>query len=63
MPNPERWHPKMESAVLHKENWRKSAEWFAITRDHAQLAADDVAVDLLFQQYCAGMDVEDEDGS
>ena len=47
-----RWHPRMDSPVLHLEHWRKSSQWFAISRAHAQLMIDDGPVDDIFRKDC-----------
>lgn len=60
---PERWDPIMDTPVMHLEHWRKSHEWFALSREHAQLAADDVAVEATFRKYCNGKDLEAADGT
>ena len=38
--------------MLHLEHWRKSSQWFAISRDHAQAMVDDSAVDDIFRKDC-----------
>lgn len=35
-----------------REHWRKSSQWFALTRKHAQLVLEDTHVLDLFQRYC-----------
>lgn len=32
-----RWEPAMESRLLQKAHWRKSNQWFLLTRKHAQV--------------------------
>lgn len=32
--------------------WRKSSQWFALTRPHAQLFLDDTVVDAVFRRHC-----------
>ncbi|CAL8472071.1 g11613 [Coccomyxa elongata] len=35
-----------------REHWRKSSQWFALTRKHAQLVLEDTHILDLFQRYC-----------
>ncbi|BDA47491.1 probable glycosyltransferase BC10 at C-terminar half [Coccomyxa sp. Obi] len=35
-----------------REHWRKSSQWFAVTRKHAQLVLEDTHILDLFQRYC-----------
>ena len=47
----------MELGPLRKEHWRKSAQWSALVRKHAQVVADDVQVADVFSKTCrAGID-------
>ena len=47
----------MEQGPLKKEHWRKSAQWSALVRKHAQVVADDVQVADVFSKTCrAGID-------
>jgi len=43
-----RWRPK----IVKKRYWRKSSQFFALSRRHAQLAADDTELKSTFSQYC-----------
>ncbi len=36
-----RWHKDLDSTPMKKEYWRKSATWFALTRKHATIYAED----------------------
>jgi hypothetical protein len=40
-----RWSDDMEGPNLKKKHWRKSNQWFALTRDHAEIVTtnNDVA--------------------
>ena len=42
----------MDSSALHLEHWRNSSQWFAISREHAQLMVDDGPVDTIFRKDC-----------
>ena len=47
----------MAQGLLRKEHWRKSAQWSSLTRKHARVVADDVAVADIFAKTCrAGID-------
>lgn len=37
---------------LRRHEFRKSSQWFALRRDHAQLALDEVPVYERFAKYC-----------
>jgi hypothetical protein len=38
---PHRWSPRMETPRLRAEHWRKSNQWWALTREHAELVVED----------------------
>ena len=42
----------MEQGELSKKHWRKSAQWASLTRKHAQIVSDDVAVADVFAKHC-----------
>ena len=47
----------MEQGPFRQEHWRKSAQWSALVRKHAQVVADDVQVADVFSKTCrAGID-------
>ena len=47
----------MEQGPFRQEHWRKSAQWSALVRKHAQVVADDVQIADLFSKTCrAGID-------
>ena len=49
----------MEQGHFRQEHWRKSAQWSALVRKHAQVVADDVAVADVFSKTCrAGIDAK-----
>ncbi|KAL6782791.1 hypothetical protein ACKKBG_A08140 [Auxenochlorella protothecoides x Auxenochlorella symbiontica] len=48
----QRWVPEFESASLKLHHWRKSWQWFALSRVHARLVVADVEVEAQFQQHC-----------
>lgn len=41
----------MEKEGLKREHWRKSGQWIALVRQHAQLVAEDAVVSKLFKEY------------
>ena len=45
----------MKSDYLTQEKWRKSGQWFALKRRHAELIANDVHVKERFRKYCRRM--------
>ncbi|KAK9792478.1 hypothetical protein WJX73_003670 [Symbiochloris irregularis] len=47
-----RWIDRMGSEHLSKDMWRKSSQWFALTRAHAQILADDTIIDSIFRKDC-----------
>lgn len=47
-----RWIDRMRSEHLSKENWRKSSQWFAATREHARIFVDDTIIDGIFRKDC-----------
>ena len=53
-----RWSDKMASDQLTKEHWRKSSQWFAVTREHAQVIVDDVVVYDAFRAHCYPNDAD-----
>ncbi len=48
-----RWKKELEHVGLRKSNWRKSAEWFAITRRHATIFANENVIDEGFTKIFA----------
>ena len=47
-----RWKPEMETELLHIDYWRKSPQWVALNRAHAQDVVNDVHVDAQFAAHC-----------
>ena len=41
----------MEKDGLKREHWRKSGQWSALVRRHAQVVSDDTIVSKLFKEY------------
>jgi hypothetical protein len=39
-----RWSPRMETPRMNMTHWRKSNQFFALTREHAQLVAEDAEI-------------------
>lgn len=48
----QRFREDMRTAGLTQELWRKSWQWVALTRQHAELMVHDVAVDEAFRMTC-----------
>ena len=49
----------MEQGHFRQEHWRKSAQWSALVRKHAQVVADDVQIADVFSKTCrAGIDAK-----
>lgn len=42
----------MASEHLTKDMWRKSSQWFAVSREHAQIYVDDTIIDPIFRKDC-----------
>ena len=40
-----RWKPGLDKLGIKRESWRKSANWFALTRAHAQVFIDSSSMD------------------
>ena len=56
---PPAWGAAVAAAGLAPLPWRKSSEYFTLIRPHAELAANDTAVDALFaQRLCADAEHE-----
>lgn len=48
-----RWHPQMLAAGgVARGAWRKSGQWFMLTRRHAELAVADTRVHAAFAAHC-----------
>ena len=47
---PRGWDAEVAAAGLAPLPWRKSSEFFTLVRSHAELAANDTAVDAVFAQ-------------
>ena len=47
-----RWHPDMNDGQFGKGNWRKSSQWFALTRHHAELSVTETYIDSIFTKHC-----------
>ena len=45
-----RWSDKMEGPRLKKVHWRKSAQWFALTAEHAKLMVSDAEIAQAFRE-------------
>ncbi|KAI8109890.1 hypothetical protein M9434_001169 [Picochlorum sp. BPE23] len=47
-----RWVPEMEEAGVTQSLWRKSSQWIALKRQHAQMVVDDTVVNDAFAREC-----------
>ncbi|GMH35604.1 hypothetical protein BSKO_03472 [Bryopsis sp. KO-2023] len=47
-----RWDHRMETNDLNRKHWRKSSQWFVLTRAHAELIVKDHHVREQFKRYC-----------
>lgn len=51
----------METETFKKWHWRKNWQWFALTRAHTQLVAQDDYIIEIFRNHCrSGWDGEDQ---
>jgi len=55
-----RWTPKMEvPGVLEEQHWRKSSQWFSLSRQHVAAILKDTLVYRSFEKHCKiGQDTE-----
>ena len=37
---------------MKKEHWRKSSQWFGLTRAHAELVIKDTVINAAFHDHC-----------
>ena len=47
-----RWSDHMESPSLHREHWRESSQWFALSRAHVVAVVNDSNVEPKFRDWC-----------
>lgn len=47
-----RWTWRMRSAHLKAYHWRKSTQWFMLTREHAQVVLEDEEIYRRFEEFC-----------
>ena len=45
-----RMHSDMEKDGLRREHWRKSGQWIALIREHAEAVVNDTIVSKLFKE-------------
>jgi Core-2/I-Branching enzyme len=50
--HPHRWVWKMKNAYFDEHHWRKSSQWWALSREHAETIVEDVLIDQSFRKYC-----------
>jgi len=57
-----RRHPAMARGwpSFSPRAWRKSSQWFAVTRQHARLFLEDTVVDAVFRRVCYDRGWDDE---
>ena len=49
-----------DGARVPFEAWRKSSQWSALVRAHAQVVADDTAIDAIFRTVCRSREWDEE---
>lgn len=47
-----RWRPQMATLQFGRQHWRKSSQWFVLSRPHSLLAVADVHVREMLHRYC-----------
>ena len=47
-----RWSWRMRTERLRAHHWRKSSQWFMLTREHAKMVLEDEEIYRKFEQYC-----------
>lgn len=50
--NLERWDPRMETPRFSQQHWRKTSQWFSVTRRHAAALVSDREVNDAFERFC-----------
>ncbi len=50
--NLERWNAQMETVNFKYNHWRKTSQWFTVTRNHATVLVGDREVNEAFERYC-----------
>lgn len=50
--NIEKWNKHMRTHTLRRGHWRKSSQWFSLTRKHAQVVASDTHVASSLSKEC-----------
>jgi hypothetical protein len=49
---PYRWSPRMQTPHMNASHWRKSSQWFALQRKHAEIIVNDVEIEESFKNHC-----------
>jgi Core-2/I-Branching enzyme len=49
---PYRWSDRMKTDHMNATHWRKSSQWFALQRKHAEIVVNDKEVEEKFEKYC-----------
>ncbi|KAL4537779.1 hypothetical protein Ndes2437B_g08880 [Nannochloris sp. 'desiccata'] len=49
---PWRWSDRMKTEHMNATHWRKSSQWFALQRKHAEIVVNDEEVEDSFKKYC-----------
>ena len=55
MSNINRYTCKMSEDGIHIHHWRKNTLWFALTRPHTEMLAQEEAIRQSFQEHCSGV--------
>eukprot|EP00884_Botryococcus_braunii_P000625 jgi/Botrbrau1/10563/Bobra.0343s0011.1 len=50
--HPHRWVWKMRNEQFEEHHWRKSSQWWALSRKHAEAIVEDVLIDQSFRKHC-----------
>jgi len=49
---PHRWSERMKTKHMNATHWRKSSQWFALQRKHAEIVVEDEEIEESFRKYC-----------
>jgi hypothetical protein len=49
---PYRWSERMKTGHMNSSHWRKSSQWFALQRKHAEIIVNDDEIERSFAEHC-----------
>ncbi|KAI7839849.1 hypothetical protein COHA_006412 [Chlorella ohadii] len=52
--NRDRWRDEMSTETMNGSHWRKSNQFFGLTRRHAEIVLNDVEAERSFREHCGG---------